>query len=67
MNSDRIKLEDESRGFVLYWEGGTLFTVYKQNGQKLGEWNEGRVPSPGEAEQILLHKRESGEYLNIIE
>ncbi|HOJ60055.1 MAG TPA: hypothetical protein PK878_07180 [bacterium] len=67
MNSERIKLEDDGRGFVLYWEGGSLFTVYKQNGQKLGEWNEDHVLSPGEAEQVLLRKRESGEYLNIIE
>ncbi|MFB3789177.1 MAG: hypothetical protein ACE15F_22690 [bacterium] len=67
MNPAKIQVEDEGRGFVLSWEGGTLFTVYKQNGQKLGEWNEGREPTPGQAEQILLQKRETGEYLNIIE
>jgi len=67
MSSAKIKVEDEGRGFVLYWEGGSLFAVYKQNGQKLGEWHEDQEPSPEQAEQILIRKKETGEYLNIID
>lgn len=67
MTEAKIRLEDEGRGFVLEWNGGTLFTCIKQNGQKLGEWNEDKTPTPEEAERLLQRMKETGEYLNIIE
>jgi hypothetical protein len=63
----QLRLEDEMRGFFLEWHGGTRFRCVKQNGQVLGEWHEEPAPTPAQAQQILEHMQESGEYLNIIE
>lgn len=67
MNDNRVVVDDDGRGFSLHWEGGNLFTVYKMNGQKLGEWQEDAEVTAEQAKEIMLAKKESGEYLNIIE
>lgn len=67
MNDAIITIEDRSLGFFLCWMGGPQFAVYKQNGQKLGEWTLDREPTQEEARQELTDRRDNGDYLNIIE
>jgi len=62
----KLKLQDDDRGFWIVWKGGTHFTVVKQNGQKLGEWHEDEEPAEDQAQKILEHMKDTGEYLHIM-